>query len=160
MLKLHNDGLTPCYCCLCAGLVCTISGWVSLYVTCCLVTFTKEYSELGSLIFVHRLVSFVVGELLCKMMPNRAFSFICCVALVTVWFVLNFPSHICRLECAMQMPRLGYLLWYSLCFQGIVFLSFFQCGQHMSYYMFCIVLYIFHWNLLCLVVSCHIIGCL
>ena len=29
----------------------TESGWVSAYMTCCLVTFAKEYSELGSLIF-------------------------------------------------------------------------------------------------------------
>ena len=51
MLNLPNDGLTPCYCCLFAGLACNRSRCVSGYVTCPLVTLVKEYSGLGSLNF-------------------------------------------------------------------------------------------------------------
>ena len=41
ILNLHNDGLTPCYCCLFVSLACTELGWVLGYVTCRLVTLAK-----------------------------------------------------------------------------------------------------------------------
>jgi len=57
-IELRNDGLTPCYCWWCAGLGCTESGWVSGYVTCHLVTLTKEYSGSGSLTFCSSISKF------------------------------------------------------------------------------------------------------
>jgi hypothetical protein len=41
ILNLHNDRLTPCYCCLFASLVYTELGWVLGYVMCCLVILAK-----------------------------------------------------------------------------------------------------------------------
>lgn len=58
---------------------------------------------------VHRSVSFVVEELVRKMIPYSSFSFPCCMVLIIVWLVLDFRIHVYCLELAMRMLRLGYL---------------------------------------------------
>jgi len=53
---------------------------------------------------VHRSESLVVGELVCKMIPNSSLSFLCCMVLIIVWFVLNVLIHVYYLDAF-------FLLW-------------------------------------------------
>jgi len=56
---------------------------------------------------------------------------------------MHFRIQVYCLECAMRMLRLGYLFRCILCVLDVVFLLNFQSGQHMNYYRFCTLIYIY-----------------
>ena len=60
---------------------------------------------------VHRLVCFVFGKLVRKMIPKSSLCFLCCMVWVVVWFGLHFRIYVYCLECSMLMLRFDYLFW-------------------------------------------------
>ena len=86
----------------------------------------------------HRSISPVVVELACKMTPNSSFSFLCCMFLITPWFVLDFHIHVYCWGCVMRVPSRVTCFDISCMFTVSYFIKLPVC------YMFCIVIYIFH----------------
>jgi hypothetical protein len=87
-----------CWCCRCAGRVCTESEFVSSCVTC-FVTMVRAYSGLGSLVFCSSINKFCC--ITCMWNDSQQFiKFLYRMLLIIVWYVPDFHIGVCYWECA------------------------------------------------------------
>ena len=86
------DGLTLCWCGLCAGVVSTELWWISDSMTCRLVTMANVFSGLKSTFCSSICVwFFLVGKYVCKMTPNISYCFLCCTVFSSCMVWSAFP---------------------------------------------------------------------
>jgi hypothetical protein len=108
----------------------------------------------------HRSISYVVVVLSCRMTPNSSSTFLYRMLVIILCYVPDCNIRVCCWGCVMRVLKRGCLFLHTIYVRGVLLRLIFQSDQRISRYLFCIVIYIFHWRLFCFVVIYCIVDCI
>jgi len=135
-------------------------GIVVLYVVYRLVTCAKAYRGFRSLTLCSSINTSCCWRT-CMKNDSQQFVLIPLLQVLNSSVVCSAFPHSCPLfNMLRRKPKLCCLFWCILCVLCVIFLLNFQFGQHMNYCRCCILVYIYHLNIICFVVLYRSLVCI